>query len=413
MRYNQHKYVGDSIILGKNLILPNEPSELGDARGIIVFTKIERIERTDREFFKEISSYNKDLAALGLQRFRENVEHGKQKVEVRRSFGDINAWAGDHAKLHPPDGKARTFSKLKIHLQRVANTHDFSYVKLAMKNWDHFMPMSYRTWKSFHEVAIRLARKHAQIQPREAGFSQGKHGRARALFFDLEKSDLARALFLEAYGCHFLEDCFAAGHLRTPRLLFGMDPFDAWRSKGMHDEDNALRIKGRGSNGHEFCLIGEDDVRDDFTKPSNVKQDRDMKVLLGEVKETVAASVKQVFDVAFPGQGANEKVNIKGVSDRIPRVSISWCNLAKSRSRTHALEIWPFLPKTGGKPKPLYKIHANYDEKKKKFKDPILIKRSKSSGWRRISLSDVDAFTPGKKLAWWIPDHPNKKKIVP
>lgn len=50
------------------------------------------------------------------------------------------------------------------------------------------------------------------------------------------------ALVIEAFGCHFLTDLFASGHMRVPRRALG-ETFGIMRgglgmAHGMHDEDN-------------------------------------------------------------------------------------------------------------------------------------------------------------------------------
>lgn len=409
MLYNQHKFVGDSIYIGKNVSLPARSR----ARGRIVFSQKEAIEYTSKKFIRELMKYNKALKGLNINKLRYKVEKDALVAYVRRTFGDINGWAGDHSKLYPPDGKAKKFDDLKVRLQVVANTHDFDYYSLALGNWDHFMPMSYNIWKAFHSSALRLARKYAASKKKGAAFKQDvdSNGRTKAIIFDLGKTDLAKALFLEGYACHFLEDCFVAGHIRTPRLLFGAD-MDSLRSKFMHDEDNKIRLKGCPKNGTPFRLIGEGARRDDFSNKTKLKNDKNMKLLLDKVVDTVSSSVQQVFDIAYSSRPRKE-ITLAEIGNKIPQVDIYWRTLPQKRSRTHALEI---SPKKSGKTtkKPLYKFHADYDGKKKKFKNPIIVKRSSSSKWRRVWLSlDVDWFTPGKGLAKWIPADPTKKKTIP
>jgi hypothetical protein len=405
MLYSQHRFVGDQVSVGKNAKIVRVPS----AAGKIVFTRREKIHDTSERLYKDLAGYNPNVAKLSLGQFRYKVELGTLTVTVRRSFGEVNAWAGDHAKLSPPDGNVHKFEQLKFNLQNVVNIHDIEYLALAIRNWDHFMPMSYRTWWLFHKEALRLARQHHRTRDNKLGFTKTTQGRQNLLLFDLDKSDLAKALFLDAYGCHFLEDCFASGHLRTPRLLFGTDPVDALRSKKMHDEDNTRRLEGSAANGHVFRLIGEDGKRDDFRKAA---QDPVIKRLLQEVTATVALSAEQVLNAAFPDPANPKPLRYKAIGERIPRVDIGWRKLAKDRRHTHSLEIWP----TAGVsdiPRPLYKIHASYNPKKKRFEDPDIIKRSKRNRWRKVGLSDVDGFTPGKGLAWWIPDSPDKTLTIP
>lgn len=219
MLYKQHKCVGDHIIAGKNLSLPSEL----EAVGRIVFSQKENIEYTSREFFTEIKKYNPSITDLNIAEFWLKVERNELDANVRRTFGDINAWAGDHAKLSPPDGHIVKFEDLKVKLQVVANTYDFDYLSLAIGNWDHFMPMSYKMWEIFHEEALRLATDFARSDSDIIAFEQDfdSDENTPALVFDLDSNDLAKALFLDAYGCHFLEDSFVSGHLRTPRKTMG------------------------------------------------------------------------------------------------------------------------------------------------------------------------------------------------
>ena len=368
MLYNQHKIVGDSIYVGKNVFIHARPK----AKGRIVFSQKETIEYTSREFIRELMKYNKILKGLNINKLRCKVEKDTLIAYVRRTFGDINGWAGDHSKLYPPDGKVKKFDDLKVKLQVIANTHDFDYYSLALGNWDHFMPMSYNIWKVFHLSALRLAKKHAESENGRAAYKQDvdSNGRTKALIFDLDKTDLAKAVFLEGYACHFLEDCFAAGHIRTPRLLFGAD-MDSLRSKIMHDEDNKLRLIGCPKNGPPFRLIGEDASRDDFSNKTKLKNDKEMKMLFDKVVDAVSRSVQQVFDTAYKSRPRKD-ITLAEIGSKIPQVEIFWRTLPKKRSRTHALEIWP---RNGGKTiqKPLYKFHADYDEKKKKFKKPLIV----------------------------------------
>ena len=404
MLYKQHKHVGDGIVVGKNV----EIFGFDKAKGRVVFSKKEKIDLTDVDFYKEVISYNSQIKGKSLEWFRVKVEHGDLSLQVRRTFGDVNAWAGDHAKLYPPDGQVRKFEDLKVSLQEIYNNHDLEYFKLATSNWDHFMPMSYRIWWLFHKEALRLARKWYRTRGKAAGFVQEKMSNRNVLVFDLAKSDLAKALFLEGYAAHFLEDCYASGHLRTPRILFGAQVVQGLMSKSMHDEDNARRLESQNKEGRWFRLCGEDGDLDDFAKR---KDDAVLMNLEAEVTKTLAVSVQQVLDVAYAGKMPG-RVRYADIGDRLPRVDVSWQALGKKRSRTHALEIWP-VPGAMDTPKPLFKIHANYNAKKRRFEDPILIKRSSRTGWRRVPLVTIRAFTPGEKHCWWIPAHPDETMTLP
>ncbi|MDM8555455.1 hypothetical protein QUF75_12045 [Desulfococcaceae bacterium HSG7] len=408
MNYKQHKHVGDSVIVGKNVKLHLNPK----AKGRIIFTQKENIAYTSAEFFNRLKKCNDSLVNLDINDFRNQVENEKLDAHVQRSFGDINAWAGDHSKIFPPDGKARKFEELKVKLQVVANTKDFDYLALALGNWDHFMPMCYKMWKRFHREALRLAKKYANDPGKQNAFVKGidSDGKSESVVFDIATNDMAQALFLDAYACHFLEDCFAAGHLRGPRLLFGKD-MDSLRSKIMHDEDNQHRLEGCNKNGEKFRLIGEDHDRDDFTTPAKLDKDKDMKILLDRAVDAIASSVQQVCDVAL-GKRTVKRDEYGEISGKVPQVELFWKQLDQKRSRTHSLE---FRPKgaRAGYPKPCYKFHANFDEDERLFEDPIILKLRSNGSWRRVLLGDVDNFTPGKGLADWVPTTPEETIIMP
>jgi hypothetical protein len=405
MLFDQHKLVGNRIWVGANVRIPGRP----EAVGRITFARMEKIAISDPDLHDELRRYNPSLAGVSVAEFRERVEKGRLTLEVRRSFGTVNAWAGDHAKLNPPNGQLRRFADLHVELQHVKGSINYEFFKLATANWDHFMPLAIRVWLEFHREAVRLARKWAREHAGEIGYraeatADGDH----VLLFDLDETDLARALFLEGYAAHFLEDCFVSGHLRTPRLLFGEEVIHGLLSKEMHDEDNARRLESTNAKGEPFRLCGEDEDKDDFVKRA---KDKDLQRLLGEVTGALATSVQQVLDVAF-GAVMPAALRLEDVTDRMPRVTIWWRPLATERGHTHALEIWP-VPGAMDIPKPLYKIHANWSAKKKRFTDPALVKRTDDGSWRVSWLLDVDGFTPGDELAWWIPVTPDGRMTLP
>ena len=410
MLYKQHKFVGDSVYVGKNVTLPGQFK----GKGRILFSQKEKIQNTSWVFIKELMKYNNALKGKSLDVLRYKAEMSRLVANVRRTFGDVNGWAGDHSKLDPPDGKAKKFKDLKVKLQSIANTVDIKYGYLALKNWEHFMPMSYTIWKTFHLSALRLAKKYAESENAGPAYKQdvALDRKTKALVFDLDNTDLAKALFIEGYACHFLEDCFVSGHIRTPRLLFGSD-LDSIKSKEMHDDDNKHGMFGCAKNDVPFRLIGEDKDKHNFSDTTKLKNDPDMKLLFDKVVEAVSKSVQQVFDSAYI-PGYQKEKQLKEIEGKIPQVEIYWRTLTGERSRTHSLEIWPKSVDKNDIHPPLYKFHANYDNNKKKFKDPLIFKRSESNKWRlEMASEDVDYFTPGVKPAEWIPADPAKKKSYP
>lgn len=107
------------------------------------------------------------------------------------------------------------------------------YLALASQNVCHFghpydeaRNEALRLYRRYHERALVLARK-AQVA-------------------DIGHRDFEQAIVIEAFGCHFLTDLFASGHMRVPRRALmdqlGMLVGGLVVSKKMHDEDNHLGL---------------------------------------------------------------------------------------------------------------------------------------------------------------------------
>lgn len=69
------------------------------------------------------------------------------------------------------------------------------YLGLAEINWDHFGNDAHMSYVIGHYVALEVAKK----------------------------GDLLYAYAMNAFADHFLEDSFAAGHIRTPRRTLHRD----------------------------------------------------------------------------------------------------------------------------------------------------------------------------------------------
>lgn len=94
-----------------------------------------------------------------------------------------------------------------------------NYWRLALSNTTHFHPLATREWRDFHteSIAVALAASRKQGGAQLAGFEE--------------------AFYNSAFGDHFLQDSFAAGHMG-----FNRPGSSAAASKKFHDEWNR---KGR------------------------------------------------------------------------------------------------------------------------------------------------------------------------
>jgi hypothetical protein len=91
-----------------------------------------------------------------------------------------------------------------------------NYWRLALTNIAHFHPLATREWRSFHQDAVTEALAAAKLQ-----------GSAQIEAFE-------QAFYDSAFGDHFLQDSFAAGHMG-----FDRSASSAAAAKGFHDVWNA------------------------------------------------------------------------------------------------------------------------------------------------------------------------------
>ncbi|MCJ1260671.1 hypothetical protein MMC22_000533 [Lobaria immixta] len=139
-----------------------------------------------------------------------------------------------------------------------------SYLGLANINFDHFGVDARTAYKAGHQAAMNTARE--------------------------EKSEakLVLAYAMNAFADHFLQDAFAAGHLRTPRrALHGsiLDPTPDLCAKFMHDEDCAIGLSVRNEMDKEFIAYGD--------KRLFSKQNKDN---LGYCLTALQISAREIYD---------------------------------------------------------------------------------------------------------------------
>lgn len=114
------------------------------------------------------------------------------------------------------------------------------YLKLAMENYDHFIPNAQIAYLSGHQAALSQA-----LKARETGLRQ----------------DLELAYAMDAFACHFLSDHFAAGHLRTPRIQLAREVYPSLLgsllASYMHNEENQEGLHVHNTNQEHWVVYGD------------------------------------------------------------------------------------------------------------------------------------------------------------
>lgn len=203
------------------------------------------------------------------------------------------------------------------------------YAKLASHNWHHFLPLCYWVWFWVHKRALNLA-SEVPAETRKKLKPAGTN-----TFFILDKKKemkpedkFARALFLEACACHYLEDCFAGGHIRTLRIFYGTS-LDAINNAGpTHAKDNDAQIQYRNLATKQWCgSTGEQEIKHFFDDGSEIKKD----FHLSTVRKCVYTSVLQVFDIP-KGDASDNKIRTLSydVMKYIPQMSSYWLPVKNS-----------------------------------------------------------------------------------
>jgi len=118
--------------------------------------------------------------------------------------------------------------------------HPGRYLSLANEDYDHFGDNAWTSYKTGHELAMRVAAEaHASA--------------------DLKKLEIAYSM--NAFACHFLSDRFAAGHIRTPRteLPDHTTPNLTGNllSEYMHNEENAYGLHVHNQRGDHWSAYGD------------------------------------------------------------------------------------------------------------------------------------------------------------
>ncbi len=133
------------------------------------------------------------------------------------------------------------------------------YLGLAAINFDHFGADARTAYNAGHYAALQVA----------------------------ASGDLLTAYSMNAFADHFLEDSFAAGHIRTPRRYLHDTgdvggPADLC-AKEMHDEDNAIGLTVSNLNGATWVSHGDNYLMDEVDRDNVAHAHNALQISVGEV----------------------------------------------------------------------------------------------------------------------------------
>lgn len=208
--------------------------------------------------------------------------------EVARHILDAVYEARDQDTLDQKSNMARLGVLTRYPLRR--------YLALASQNFCHFAnQFADGTVDDASNAALQLYRAYHARALKEAA-AAGAAG---------NRSGLLQALVTDAFGCHFLTDLFATGHMRTPRAIlsqrYGVIKGALGASHDMHCEDNneGLWLTFRPLPGQSAAVQGPRTVWKGFG--DNHLRSREAAAHFRLVRKAVARSAAEVFK-RFHGQ---------------------------------------------------------------------------------------------------------------
>lgn len=187
------------------------------------------------------------------------------------AYGEACALSGDHL------GDPNEFHELLVGRKAASLVR---YGSLALENYAHFYPVAPRNWRTFHGQAIKVALESFSLRGAE------------------RIAAIERALFINAFADHFLQDSFVAGHMGFNRAATSAaaskEFHDYWNKNGRPVANAAGRNWVAHGDGYWALACG--------SIIEHVKQGCDEVLLAG------AASVTDIFVAAFTGKTDEDAV---------------------------------------------------------------------------------------------------------
>jgi len=226
---------------------------------------------TDAERLSRFNAAFNDLAR------EEKVSHcdddfcANKLLEIFKAEADAHAQSGLDGPV--PSRSAGTMVSIELYTRN-------NFLRLAIRNWDHFLPTSMVAYETGHAAAMEQAIKAKKMRtPKEK----------------LEGLELAFAM--NAFADHYLTDMYSAGHIRVPRReLFEQSSVASVAgllAGQMHDEDGRVGLTVKNADGKVWKMFGDGQL---FVK--GAEDNRKMVAL------AVQTSAKEVIEAFKTGVAA-------------------------------------------------------------------------------------------------------------
>jgi hypothetical protein len=207
----------------------------------------------------QIARFQAAYALLATDTSRQPAE---ARAILSEATAERNAFAAAVASGSDPSAAYAALPDSTAKYELITVTRPLNqpgYLGLAAINFDHFGADARTAYNAGHTAALRRA---------AAG-------------------DLLGAYTLNAFADHFLEDSFAAGHLRTPRrFLHDAGPLGGAAdlcAKYMHDEDNAIGLAVRNPRGESWVSHGDNYLMDKVDLDNVARAHNALQISVAEV----------------------------------------------------------------------------------------------------------------------------------
>ncbi|MGB5048905.1 MAG: DUF4157 domain-containing protein [Caldilineaceae bacterium] len=155
------------------------------------------------EFYKEIfgQDVNDLYRRVGFSSDFENATGPRARTNVPENLGPL------------PLATIVYEGQLNTATSRENDNQSEKYFAALERNACHFAPDSWDQWQTYHDRALDFARR-SRVQKQVSGIYSTSGNTGLADRFEALAADLAnKALLQNAFGEHYLQDSFAAGHL--------------------------------------------------------------------------------------------------------------------------------------------------------------------------------------------------------